>query len=232
MTDCLITELLNTKNEYNRILEEMEKKEEESLPLYDIGNYNKVNIIKNEMNEEQKNYAIDITQKSLNMYKDDHSECVKYITEQFDNKYGEDWCVFLRPREYGSCCLYWYDNCYINFEIGEFNITIFKSNLGDESLRLYDKGNYNKVNIITNYMNEEQKNYVIDITQKSLSMHKDNPGECVTYIREQLVNKYGGKWCVFLRARNYGNIFAEFYDNCLINFSIGEFDITIFKSHK
>lgn len=38
----------------------MEKKEETSLHLYDKGNYNKVKIIKNDMNDDQKNYAIDI----------------------------------------------------------------------------------------------------------------------------------------------------------------------------
>lgn len=136
MTDCLINELINTKNEYNRLLEEMEKKEEEirkikkkksSLRLYDKGNYNKVNVIDNEMNDEQKNFAIDITRNSLNMHKDDHSKCVNYIKDQFVNKYGGSWCVFIRPRNYGNSFSYHCDNCYISFTMGEFSIVIFKS---------------------------------------------------------------------------------------------------------
>ena len=144
MTDCLINELINTKNEYNRLLEEMEKKEDEkkkkeeeirkkekkiksSLRLYHKGNYNKVNVIDNEMNDEQKNFAIDITRKSLNMHKDDHCECVNYIKDQFVNKYGGCWCVFIRPQNYGNSISYYCDNCYICFTMGEFSIVIFKS---------------------------------------------------------------------------------------------------------
>ena len=117
--------------------EEIKKKEEEkrkkekkiksSLRLYHKGNYNKVNVIDNEMNDEQKNFAIDITRKSLNMHKDDHCECVNYIKDQFVNKYGGCWCVFIRPQNYGNSISYYCDNCYICFTMGEFSIVIFKS---------------------------------------------------------------------------------------------------------
>lgn len=44
----------------------------------------KQRFFKNEMSEDQKNFAIKTTQKGFSMYKD-HFECAKYVKEQFEN---------------------------------------------------------------------------------------------------------------------------------------------------
>lgn len=51
---------------------------DESLRLYDKWNYNKLEIFENEMDGDQKNYAIETTRKVLNAY-DNHFKCANYI---------------------------------------------------------------------------------------------------------------------------------------------------------
>lgn len=98
-----------------------------------------------------------------------------------------------------------------------------------ESLRLYDKGNYYKVNIVQNEMAYDQKNYVIELTRKSLNMHK-NHFECAKYVKNQLDSKYGRQWAAILSARNYCGSYMSYCDNCYIIFTIGELNVIVFKS--
>ena len=114
--------LINEKEKHKKYVDE------ESIPLCDRGDYSKVNIRKNEMNDDQKDYVIDITKKSLNMHKD-HFECAKYIKDQLENKYDDYWCVILRTKNYGASYFTYYDKYYIYFTIGEFCVMIFKSSL-------------------------------------------------------------------------------------------------------
>lgn len=70
---------------------------------------------------------IDYNIQIVNMHENEHCKCAKYIKDQFESKYGGTWCVFLKPQNYSSSSVTRYDNGYIDFTIGEFNIIIFKS---------------------------------------------------------------------------------------------------------
>ena len=105
----------------------------------------------------------------------------------------------------------------------------FKSNNSDKTIYLIDKGDYNKVEIFTNKMNDDQKNYAIEITRESINMHKSH-FECVKYVKDQFDNKYGGNWCVVFNPRGYGDSCFTYY-SCYISFTIGEFDVNIGKTH-
>lgn len=202
---------------------------DETLRLYDKGDYSKVDIYKNLMDDEQKNFAIETTRKSLNI-NSDHSKCAKYIKEQFEKRFGGDWCVNLGTRNYGNIYFTYYDNCRINFQMGEFVVSIFKSSLGKETLRLHDKENYEKIHIYYTSMDDDHKNFAIDTTKRGLKIHDKSHFECAKYIVEKFQSEYGGNWCAILRARNYGGCYYTYIENH-ISFEIGEFCVNIFKSN-
>ena len=199
------------------------------IQLRNKGDYSKVDIITNKMNEDQKNYAIEITRECLEMHQS-HFDCTKYIKEQLKSKYGGDWCVILHIQDYGDSSFNYFDDCYVYFHMGEFCVKIFKSNNSDKTIRLDDKGDYNKVEILTNKMNEDQKNYAIEITRESLNKHESH-FDCAKYISNQFESKYGGNWCVILKAYGYGNSYFTYYNQGYINFTMGEFHVEIFKSN-
>lgn len=57
--------------------------------------------------------------------------CEIHLRSIRKKKYGGKWCAILMPRGYGSSYFTYYDDCYISLIMGEFRVTIFKSNRGD-----------------------------------------------------------------------------------------------------
>lgn len=78
-------------NEVQDLIEELTENEDQFAKYMNVneneGDYSKVEITDNEVNEEQKNYAIETTQNGLDTYSD-RFKCAKYVKEQFENKYG------------------------------------------------------------------------------------------------------------------------------------------------
>lgn len=130
----MIEELTENEDQFAKYMDE------ESIRLYDKGDYSKVEITDNEVNEEQKNYAIETTQNGLDTYSD-RFKCAKYVKEQFENKYGGNWCVIITIHEYGDSNFSNFDKCYTCFIIGEYCVENAKVGRGD------DKGDYNKIEI-------------------------------------------------------------------------------------
>lgn len=83
------------------------------------------------MDEGRKNFGIEITRKSINMHTDNHKRAV-YIEEQFHKKYGGEWTTFIAPKYTSGSCFTYYNLCYINFTIGEFEVIIYKASYSPE----------------------------------------------------------------------------------------------------
>lgn len=105
--------------------------------------------------------------------------------------------------------------------------------IDDETVHIYNKGDYSKITKINSSSDQNmagyKKNYAMEITLKSFKMHYNN-SDRAKYVKEQLDAKYGGKWCVFINVQSYGNYYITFYENCHLIFSIGEYEVTVFKS--
>lgn len=151
------------------------------------------------MTEDQKNFAIKTTREGLNTYSS-LFECAKYIQSQCGIKYGGEWCVIIKLRYSGESYFTFFDDCYISFSIGQYYVDIGKASLGDKSIRLEDKGDYDKYNIIASEMSQQQKNFAIEKTRNALKMHKDH-FQCVNYIKDKFDDEYGGIWCAIILPR-------------------------------
>lgn len=89
--------------------------------LPDSGDYYKVSIIRNEMNMEKKDYAIERTRYHLEKNGMDNS--ADYIVNEFEEKYGGTWHVDIMLKKSYSY-QGWWDNYFIAFTMGEFLIII------------------------------------------------------------------------------------------------------------
>ena len=120
-------EVTNAKNEYKRLNKYID---DNTVYINNKGDYSKITYVYSNtdeyMAEDKKNYAKEITVKSFNMYVDDF-ERAKYIKEQLESRYNGKWCVNIKIQNYGSTYTTYRDKCYIQFDIGEFTVTIFKT---------------------------------------------------------------------------------------------------------
>ncbi|KAK8837356.1 hypothetical protein M9Y10_036789 [Tritrichomonas musculus] len=99
---------------------------------------------------------------------------------------------------------------------------------GDKMIKLSDKGEYDKVNVLENSMDYDKKNFAINTTRYGLR-HYTSHFDCAKYIKEQFDSKYTGIWVAILRVRGYGSCYYSYSDNGHICFTMGEFIVDIFR---
>lgn len=77
-------------------------------------------------------------------------------------------------------------------------------------------------------MNDDRTNFTIRITREYLNEHG---GSCSAYIRDRMSSVYGGSWCCILKWRGGGGAAWNQVNGYSIQFTMGEFYVTIFKEH-
>ncbi|KAK8889713.1 hypothetical protein M9Y10_034466 [Tritrichomonas musculus] len=99
----------------------------------------------------------------------------------------------------------------------------------NDCIELYNKDDFNKVTIVSNYLCDSQKKYALYITKEALEKF-DYPQKSAAYIVNKFNSKYGGRWDCIISLRNYLGAEGSYIEGHMIAFAMGQYFVLIKKN--